>query len=134
MHQQAPPPRLEKNASGQFYTTGECLSCGAPEVEAPELLAPLDDDNYDTYFVRQPTTPEEIEHACRAAEVCCASAIRYSGTDAAILRRLGNRPDTCDHLLPGGPVRLPWERDEQWQKVHDEWLRSSRRWWQFWRR
>jgi len=92
--------RFEKNVPGPFYTTGECLSCGVPEGVAPELLAPLDDENFDTYFVRQPATPEEIERACQAIEVCCVDALRYGGTDAAIIKRLGNSPGCCDHLLP----------------------------------
>ena len=92
--------RFPKNVPGPFYTTGECLSCGTPEAEAPECLAPLDETNGDTYFLRQPETPEEIERACRAIEVCCADALRYGGTDPAILRRLGNNPLCCDHPLP----------------------------------
>jgi hypothetical protein len=43
------PHRLEKNAPGDWYTTGECLWCGAPELEAPELLHPLTDDDLETY-------------------------------------------------------------------------------------
>ena len=93
-------PRFHKNVPGWFYTTGECLACGIPEAAAPECLAPLDDQNSDTYFVRQPETPEEIEHVCVAAETCCVDAIRYSGTDEKIIRRLGNDPVRCDHLLP----------------------------------
>ena len=103
--------RFPKNAPGPWYTTGGCTACGAPEDEAPDLLAPLSDDNYDTYFVKQPRTPAEVERACRAAEVCCTSALRYGGTDPAIIRRLGNDPEFCDHLLPGGPVPRPdWPR------------------------
>ena len=127
----ATPHRLEKNAPGPFYTTGECMACEAPEVEAPDLLAPLEGENYDTYFVRQPETPEEVERACRAAEVCCVSAIRYGGTDPAIIRRLSNHPEYCDHLLPGGPIPQPW-----WPPEAAERLRPAvapRKWWQFWR-
>lgn len=102
------PARLELNAPGPFYTTGQCLACGAPEHEAPELLAPLEDDNFETYFVRQPVTPEEVEHACRAAEVCCVSAIRYAGLDEAVIRRLCNDPAYCDHLLPTNPWWRCW--------------------------
>ena len=91
--------RFHKNAPGSFYTTGECLSCGTPEAEAPECLAPLDEQNGDTYFLRQPETPEEVEHACNAINVCCADALRYGGTDPNIIRRLGNNPLCCDHLL-----------------------------------
>src|SRR5687767_10819361 len=97
-------PRFEKNVPGPFYGTGECMACGAPEVEAPQLLAPLEGDNYDTYFVRQPATPEEVEQACRALESCCASALRYGGKDPAIIRRLGNDPEHCDHLRPGPSI------------------------------
>jgi hypothetical protein len=123
-------PRLEKNAPGAFYTTGQCLACGAPEAEAPMLLAPLAADNWDTYFIRQPKTPEEVESACRAALVCCTDALRYGGTDSAIIRRLGNRPEHSDHVLPGGPIRYPGENDRSWQRT----MRNRRRWWQFWLR
>jgi hypothetical protein len=76
------------------------MACGAPEAEAPELFAPLEGENCDTYFVRQPATPDEVERACRAAQVCCLNAVRYGGDDASVIRRLGNCPDYCDHLLP----------------------------------
>jgi len=86
------------------------MACGAPEQEAPELLASLEGANYDTYFLRQPATNAEAEQACRAAEACCVSAIRYGGRDEAIIRRLGNRPEYCDHQL--GKRR--WWRILQW--------------------
>lgn len=122
--------RFEKNVPGPFYTTGECLACDAPEHEAPDLLAPLENDNYDTYFVRQPETPAEVERACRALEVCCVAALRYGGTDPAIIRRLGNDPTYCDHLLPGGPVPRPdWLAEEREVASRAQ----KKRWWQFWR-
>ena len=116
--------RFELNVPGPFYTTGECTACGAPEDAAPDLLAPLSKRNHDTYFVRQPITPDEIERACHAAEVCCTSALRYGGTDPATVRRLGNRAEFCDHLLAGGPTRMPRESDAQWNAVRKEWERS----------
>ncbi len=91
--------RFPKNAAGDFYTTGECLSCGIPEYWAPECLAPLDDPGNelsDTYFLRQPATPEEVRRVCTAAKSCCADAIRYAGTDAVILGLLDNNPRYCD--------------------------------------
>ena len=107
------PHRFRKNVPGPFYTTGDCLACDAPEHEAPDLLAPLTGNNADTYFVRQPTTPDEVERACRALEVCCVAALRYGGTDPNIIRRLGNEPDYCDRLLPGGPIPHPdWLAEE----------------------
>ena len=97
MHQD-PPTRFAKNAPGAFYTTGLCMQCGAPEDVAPDLLAPLTETNWDTYFVRQPNTAEEVERACRAIEVCCIGTLRYAGSDEAILRRLAARPECCDRL------------------------------------
>jgi len=86
--------RCPKNVPGDFYTTGECLACGLPEHEAPDLLASLAGENYETYFIRQPISPHEVDRACRAAEVCCVDAIRYSGSDPLIRARLG--PEYCD--------------------------------------
>ena len=109
------PRRFPLNAPGAFYTTGrcyqetarseggvawhgDCLQCEAPELEAPELLAPLSDENLDTYFVRQPETPTEIELACRALQSCCVGALRYGGKDGSIIKRLGNSPEYCDYV------------------------------------
>lgn len=126
------PTRFPKNAPGPFYTTGECMVCGAPEVEAPDQLAGLSDDNYDTYFVRQPSTPEEVERACRAVEVCCVDALRYGGRDPAIIRRLANDPRCCDHPLPGSPVpRL--ERLQPSVENDEPRMEPKRTWWRFWR-
>src|SRR5687767_12841717 len=93
------PDRFPKNAPGPFYTlgdvgsdgkwSGQCLACTLPETQAPTLLAPLDDGNSDTYFVRQPESDDEIHQACNAAETCCVDAIRYGGKDPKIIRRLG---------------------------------------------
>src|SRR5689334_3546187 len=106
--------RFRRNVPGPFYTTGDCLACEAPESEAPDLLAPLTGDNGHTYFVRQPKTTKEVERACRALEVCCVAALRYGGTDPNIIRRLGNDPDYCDRLLPGGPIPRPdWLAEER---------------------
>src|SRR5687768_14251449 len=99
------PFRFPGNVEGPFYTTGyqthatddpqsplvwcgECLFCEAPEHEAPELLAPLNDHNIDTYFIRQPASPNELEHACNALKVCCVAALRYGGKDRSIIARL----------------------------------------------
>ncbi len=129
---------FQKNVSGPFYTTGECLACGLPEDLAPECFAPLTDDNQDTYFLRQPQTDEETARVCEAAAVCCTNAIRYAGNDPTIISQLGNRPDHCDFLLPGGPMRLSWETDEQWELVKRAAAQreitklATRPWWQFW--
>jgi hypothetical protein len=122
------PVRFEKNVAGDFYTTGECLACDAPESEARDLLAPLEDDNFDTYFVKQPETAAEIERACRALEVCCVAALRYGGTNPDVIRRLGNDPIYCDHLLPGGLVPRPDWLAEQ-RNENTIWNKLKRRLW-----
>lgn len=110
------PLRFPLNVNGPFYTTGQltghhvdpntprrwcgnCLWCGAPEAEAPTLFAPFDETYKDTYFIRQPTTPEEIDQAVSAARVCCTFAVRYGGRDPEILRKLDNSPEYCDFVL-----------------------------------
>lgn len=119
--------RFPKNVAGPFYSLGaqtsdgtwcgECLSCMLPQAEAPDLLAPINDDNSDTYFIRQPQTEEEIERACEAAEVCCVSAIRYGGKNRKIIERLG--PEYCDYeVLRNEETRI--------RKL------PKKKWWQFW--
>ena len=93
------PKRFEKNARGPFYTMGGCLACDLPESKAPDLLAPLEGDSYETFFVRQPTTPGEVERACEAVEVCCVSDLRYGGCARSIIERLGNSPEFCDYVV-----------------------------------
>ncbi|MDZ4818672.1 MAG: hypothetical protein SGJ20_06840 [Planctomycetota bacterium] len=110
------PHRFPKNVDGPFYTLGtlyppsddpiltpgwhgNCMACEAPEGEAPDLLAPLTNGgNVDTYFVRQPETPDEVNRAVRAAKICCTSALRYGGQDREIIKALGNNPEFCDYV------------------------------------
>jgi uncharacterized protein (TIGR02996 family) len=95
----AHPRRHPLNVPGPFYTTGDCLWCGAPETQAPDLLAPLANRNGITHFVRQPETADEVERACSACRVCCVAALRYGGTDPLVIRRLGNDPTYCDYTI-----------------------------------
>jgi hypothetical protein len=91
--------RFAKNAAGDFYTTGDCLSCGLPEDLAPECLAPLGgpgNELDETFFLRQPSTPLEVRNICIAAKACCVDAIRYGGKDPEILSLLDNDPVYCD--------------------------------------
>ena len=99
--------RTPLNAAGPFFTEKDCcISCGAPEAEAPDLMA-YDDERWSCYFRRQPTTPEEVEQACRAVEVSCCDAVQYDGDDPKILARLSRT----------NPARY----------------RAPRAWWQFWK-
>ncbi|MET0356227.1 MAG: ferredoxin [Cellvibrio sp.] len=93
------PERDKKNCDGAFYTLQlRCMDCGMPEAEAPTLLS-QDPDDSDTYFIKQPSTPAEIESACNAIEICCVDALRYAGKDKAIIARLGNT--VCDYDIHG---------------------------------
>jgi hypothetical protein len=80
-------PATPLNAPGPFYVGQDlCISCMAPQHEAPELMD-YDESVGTCYFKRQPLTPVEIEHAIQAVYVACCDAVQYSGTDAAILAR-----------------------------------------------
>lgn len=95
------PERSKKNVAGDFYTIEDGrLACMLPEAEAPTLLN-SNQEEYATFFVRQPQTREEIEQACCAIEVCCTRALRYGAKDQAIIKRLGNNPAYCDYNLEG---------------------------------
>jgi len=113
--------RLKKNAPGDWYTTGACLACETPELEAPELLSPLSNQDLETYFVRQPASAEEVEKACRAAQACCVNSLRYGGQHPVIIQRLGNSSEYCDWLL-----------DSSGSVVYAHGPDSRRPWWKFW--
>lgn len=107
------PRRFPGNVEGPFYTTGtivcgdskyvgitsDCLQCSAPEHEAPDLLAPLNKRNRNTYFVKQPCSADEVQRACNAIRVCCVYALRYGGRDTQIIKQLENSPLYCDYIL-----------------------------------
>ena len=116
--------RFPKNVQGDFYTTGtkdingqwcsDCMACDLPENEARDLMAPLEGENYDTYFVRQPNNLEEIAQAIGATEVCCVDAVRYGGKDKDILRRV--HPSVSDFKLSIIGSVVP----------------STNKWWKLW--
>ncbi len=107
--------RFPKNVDGDFYTTGYkdkngewvgcCLFCNLPEEEAPDLLAPLDDDNCDTYFMKQPSNAAELDQAIASTEVCCVDAVRYGGKDKSILRRVS--PALTDYKVSVFAIVVP---------------------------
>jgi len=58
-------PRNPKNAPGPFYVLrDQCISCGAPQAEAPGLVTL--DDGVGCYFHKQPATAAEVNDAIRA--------------------------------------------------------------------
>ena len=98
--------RNPKNAPGPFYVVKDCLRCGAPPAEAPDLIRLDDDGEEGCYFHRQPETPDEVDAAIRAMDVSCVGACRYDGNDPAILRRLAEdgAAALCDHPLLDQPL------------------------------
>jgi len=81
-----------QNAPGPFYVVNtECITCGAPHVVAPDLIAwELDSQGGEVhcYFKKQPETPDEVDRAIRAIDTSCCGALVYAGSDAEIIRKL----------------------------------------------
>jgi len=85
---------------GDFYiNNGDCISCGAPQAEAPDLIEHGKEDGH-CYFKKQPQTEKELDQAISALMVSCINALRYGGTEEKILKRLyeNGLADLCDHL------------------------------------
>src|SRR4051794_11718743 len=81
-------PRFPKNVPGPFYVAaGECITCRAPEHEAPDLMA-FDEQIGHCYFKKQPSTPDELERAVRAVWVSCCEAVVYDGDDPSVIERI----------------------------------------------
>ena len=96
--------RTPLNVVGPFYVEADqCISCRAPEAEAPDLIR-FDDTHGSCYFYRQPVGPDETLHAIAALSVCCIGAVRYAGADPEILRRLArvDVANQCDVPPPPG--------------------------------
>ena len=107
--------RDPRNVPGPFYVQKDCcMLCYLAVDSAPELLAPPE-CHYGEWqgcrFKRQPQTSEEIDRAIKAMWVSEIAALRYSGSDPAILKRLcdlGLRSQ-CDVLEPPTSARVPTE-------------------------
>ena len=81
--------RYPKNAPGPFFVeNAACISCGAPEHQAPDLMTHDENEEiiYHCYFERQPITPEETRQAVTACLVSCCDAVQYGGNDPKVLR------------------------------------------------
>ncbi|HZS07662.1 MAG TPA: hypothetical protein VFD58_22695 [Blastocatellia bacterium] len=117
MHQEKDEERFPKNAPGPFYVVnGECMTCLAPEHEAPDLMG-FDEEARHCYFRKQPSTPEEFERAARTVCVSCCEAVRYSGDDPAVLQRI----EELD------------EEARKWrQQLEEQQERQNKPWWKFW--
>lgn len=94
--------RYPENVQGDFYVQNQaCISCGAPQAEAPDLIEHTKLDYGHCYFKKQPETQEEIERAINAMSVSCIAGIRYGGKDKSILKRMyeSGLQAECDYSL-----------------------------------
>ncbi|NDD56696.1 MAG: ferredoxin [Verrucomicrobia bacterium] len=60
---------LKENVPGKWYVDDSCTPCHVCLEEAPKLLKYNDDQTY-VYFFKQPETPEELDAAQRALDIC----------------------------------------------------------------
>jgi hypothetical protein len=81
-----------KNAPGPFYViNAECITCGAPHVVAPDLVAWETDSEggcSHCYFKKQPEDPYELTQAIAAVAASCCGALCYAGSDPEVIKRL----------------------------------------------
>jgi len=84
-----PPTSDQPEAVGDFYVEQhECVICGVPAAVAPDLIRHHGTACGSCYFIKQPTTPAEIDQAVAAVQESCVCAVRYRGSDPAILCRI----------------------------------------------
>jgi hypothetical protein len=96
--------RHPQNVAGPFYVAnGECMACGAPESQAGTLMS--HDGSGHCFFVRQPSTAEEVDATILGLWSSCCGAVRYGGHDHEILVRLAEigKSNTCDFRLENEP-------------------------------
>jgi hypothetical protein len=85
------------SAPGDFYiVNGECISCGVPQHEAPDLVDWTADGSH-CHWKKQPETPGELRRALAVFDAQCCGAHRYAGHDPDIQRRVGS--EQCDYPL-----------------------------------
>ncbi len=92
------------NSDGPFYVAnGECISCGALELEASLLMS--HDETGHCFFARQPAGTEETNAAILPTWASCCGAIRYAGQERETLVRLAELGlgERCDFRLRDEP-------------------------------
>src|SRR5258708_199660 len=106
-HEARLPQRHPQNVDGPFYVVnGECISCGAPEMHAPNLMS--HDGNAYCFFTRQPATVEETNEAILGTWASCCGALRYGGKNREVLIRLAELglAGQCAVRLRAAPEQL----------------------------
>jgi hypothetical protein len=99
------------NVEGPFYVANEeCMSCGAPEAQAPELMS--HDEAGHCFFAAQPSTAKQTTDAILALATSCCGAVRYRGREAEIIRRIAElgEGETCDYPLDAMPGQVYRDR------------------------
>ena len=92
------------SARGDFYVQESCcLSCGVPQLIAPELVGWTEEKSPSCYWIRQPESPEEVDRAIKIIHTQELGCHRYAGNDPAILERLPG--EDCDFLCPEMALR-----------------------------
>ena len=107
------PERYSENSQGDFYVENQvCISCGAPESVAPDLIEHSKLEYGHCYFKKQPQTQDEIDRAINAVAVSCISGLRYGGKDEKILKRLYEigEAQQCDHKPIGNYKMIIWTK------------------------
>ena len=107
------PNRHPENSQGDFYVQNQvCITCGAPEAEAPDLIEHSKLEYGHCYFKKQPRTKDEIGRAINAIAVSCIAGLRYGGKDEEILKRLYEigEAEQCDHKPVGNYKMIVWNK------------------------
>jgi len=94
--------RYSENVQGDFYVENQvCITCGAPEAEAPDLIEHSKLEYGHCYFKKQPITADELDRAISAMQVSCIAGVRYGGSNKAILKRLFDLglQSECDYSM-----------------------------------
>lgn len=126
MSSEAQHEREPTSAPGDFYVENECcISCGVPQIVAPDLIGWANDNRGVCYWKKQPETPEELHQAFAIFDGQEAGCHRYAGLNPEIQRRVGF--ENCDHApafqqvvsiaVPRGLRLLPPEEPSFLRKV-----------------
>lgn len=94
--------RYPENAAGDFYVVNEaCITCGAPQAAAPDLIDHSKLAYEHCYFKKQPATADELDSAITAMQLSCIAGIRYRGKDKVILNKLysSGLQAACDYTI-----------------------------------
>ncbi len=93
--------------SEDFYVLSDCcVTCGVPQVAAPDLVGWTNDPSPVCYWKEQPGNTQEIEQAIAVLDAQEFNCHRYRGRDPEIQKRIG--VENCDFpvIQPSMPSRV----------------------------